>query len=487
MNIVSSDLTSNNLTFKVNSVDAIKVATNGNVGIGTSTPNAQLQLANTIANRKIVLWENANDDHQYFGFGVNASALRYQTNGDHVFYTNASSTSSTELMRITSTGRIGVGISSPSMALDVSGTTTINAGNQNTIPGLLIKGGGPGSNIASGLHLQNTGTNGNTYRFYSDENGHLQINKSTGLTGITLMNNGYVGIGISNPSYPLHVVGNTGAVTLYGALFNGNGSNAVGNSTITISAKFNNSVLSEGLICLSSDKRIKKSIISLDNNTSVECLRKINTVSYKYIDNSIHPDSEICGFIAQEIKEHMPNAVSTSKDYIPNLYSLVTVSKFEHNVWKVSLKQSFLEEGKFVFYPNKDNSGNEYVDSEGNPFSDDNGNQRFKIKLFSFSNNQGNEIICYTYKLLTDTEFLIDGTTTTEIEEKDYFLYGQYVEDKLVLNYNYIWTVCVSSVKEIDRQQQADKVRIAELEKEVRSNNERILRLEKLLLGDHLA
>jgi microcystin-dependent protein len=48
MNIVSSDLTSNNLTFKVNSVDAIKVATNGNVGIWTTTPSTTFDVSGAV-------------------------------------------------------------------------------------------------------------------------------------------------------------------------------------------------------------------------------------------------------------------------------------------------------------------------------------------------------------------------------------------------------------------------------------------------------
>jgi hypothetical protein len=48
-----------------------------NVGIGTNTPNAPLQLANTAGNRKIVLLESANNDHQFYGVGINTSMFRY--------------------------------------------------------------------------------------------------------------------------------------------------------------------------------------------------------------------------------------------------------------------------------------------------------------------------------------------------------------------------------------------------------------------------
>ncbi len=81
----------------------------GNVGIGTATTNAQLQLGNTTANRKIIMWQNTNDDHQFYGLGVNSHTLRYQVPGttdSHVFYAGTTTPTSTELFRIQGDGQI---------------------------------------------------------------------------------------------------------------------------------------------------------------------------------------------------------------------------------------------------------------------------------------------------------------------------------------------------------------------------------------------
>jgi hypothetical protein len=81
----------------------------GKIGIGTANPIGLLDLGTTVANRKIVLYPGADNDHQYSGFGINYGAMRYQianTEANHTFYAAASATVSNELFRIQGNGQI---------------------------------------------------------------------------------------------------------------------------------------------------------------------------------------------------------------------------------------------------------------------------------------------------------------------------------------------------------------------------------------------
>ena len=105
--------------------------TGGGVAIGTTTPPAfQLSLGPAVTARKLAVYDGGSD---FFGFGVAASTLRYDSGSgsDHVFYT----ASGVERVRFTTVGSVGIGINAPYSALSVvrGSPNTAASANQITI------------------------------------------------------------------------------------------------------------------------------------------------------------------------------------------------------------------------------------------------------------------------------------------------------------------------------------------------------------------
>ena len=93
---------------------ALTLSPNGYVGINGASPNAELQLPNTINNRKLVLWETNNNDHEFYGLGIQSGTLTYNiasASNVHRFYAGDGSSQSTLLMSIWGNKQILLGTS----------------------------------------------------------------------------------------------------------------------------------------------------------------------------------------------------------------------------------------------------------------------------------------------------------------------------------------------------------------------------------------
>ena len=335
----------NELGFVTGGTERVRITSAGNIGIGTTTPNAALQLANVAANRRIILWEGFNNDHQYYGLGINTGIFRYQidnTGASHAFYTGTSSTTSTELMRITGTGRVGVGTAAPDEALHVVGkvfastqvmassndavtapgftfrensnkgmysatlneigfvtggiehlriTSTGNIGISNVSPSerLHVRG-----KIASEVQfLNNGGVNVNMpcYSFLTNSNTGMYNAATNSIGFVTNANErvrinpaGYVGIGTTAPLYPLHV--------------------AAQSNNISIQADFD--------IVAYSDARLKTDLTPI--TSALEKIDKITGYTFHRIGTS--NAQKVAGVISQEVREVLPEVVYENPDGI---------------------------------------------------------------------------------------------------------------------------------------------------------------------------
>lgn len=110
------------LFFETGATERFRISSAGNVGIGNISPNAPLQFANVGAERKIVLYELGNNNHQFVGLGASGGLIfqNPNTSDSFTFRAGTSSTTSNTLFRILGSGNTCVGGASPTEKLQVS-------------------------------------------------------------------------------------------------------------------------------------------------------------------------------------------------------------------------------------------------------------------------------------------------------------------------------------------------------------------------------
>jgi hypothetical protein len=273
--------------------------------------------------------------------------------------------------------------------------------------------------------------------------------------------NGNIGIGTSSPEATLHIVGAVAGSTITGNLWQAGTATLVANSSYnwSFSLRTSSSIRCGADIVLSSDERIKKNIKDVNYDSILSTFRLLKPKTYNYIDNVFNTSEEVYGFIAQEVKNIIPYSVRIHKEFIPNIYI----------------------NGRITF-------NNTYTDNCGNNF------YKYTIvtsTIISFLKKEQPRIRLYgilneTYDVNVSeiiSDYVITVLFNTEYKSNDIFIYGEEISDFHGLNNDAIWTVTTAALQEIDRQQQADKARIAELEKEILLQNERISRIENLLFN----
>ena len=237
---------------------------------------------------------------------------------------------------------------------------------------------------------------------------------------------GNVGVGTGIPHAKLHIHGDAGLIQAaqrrnfrYDQALT-SGSASIGSSIYATDhiVSGNYFISSQGTIS-SSDYRIKKDIIEIDDASALETLRLLKPKKYTYKDLVSKGEEPVWGFIAQEVRNTLPYATKIGSDYIPNIYELANVSQ---NV--------------------------------------------ITFSKFNTSNLESNATILQAMDESDQTRDLtlvkiIDEKTIEikeNIESNQIFIFGQKVNDFVYLDKNAIFTVATAALQEVDRQLQHDEV-----------------------------
>lgn len=335
------NLSSNNfIIYNENGTDALTISrSNSNIGIGTTTPSEKLQVLGnlrftgnniTTANTLISEINNyAGSSNQFKSSSIKFFTGTFVDQGFITFNTSISG-SDVERMRITETGNVGIGVSTPLSILDVregnrtNGTNITNFGVYTTsaqgadvggtigLGGLFsgssyapfggIRGGKENSissNYAGYLSFQTTPDNSVlTERMRITSGGNVLIG-TTSDTGVGKLQVREAAIEVINSYFWLF---NTGTVTRYGLLNNGFGALVLNNFGVGNVGAFN---MASGVYTPLSDLNKKKDFEA--STIGLKEVLQLKPTLYRMKTEDELSAKEL-GFIAQEVKELIPQA-----------------------------------------------------------------------------------------------------------------------------------------------------------------------------------
>jgi len=411
---------------------ALWFAPNGNIGIGTNTPQRMLEVAGSIkinrtdtlsVNNEIIFQDNGQikslDDNHRLIFNRTNDIMELREYGDIVFSSGARGGNGTRAMVLKANGRLGIGVPAPDATLHIANPTA------RTIF-LMGVNGGSGGYTTFGIELTNV------------KGGYvnMQATKSSGSSwGNIVLNNegGNVGIGTSNPSRARLVIDGYSSdndIPLNDQLTFGNQvtRGTAGKKQLSLYATDG---IAAKIIYLFSDERIKRSMQKSNAAADLQTLMGIEVTDFQYKDVMGQGNDSHKKLIAQQVESVFPQAVAKSTDVIPDIYQKATCK----NGW-IALATN-LEKGD-------------------------------RVKLVTAKSKDIFEVL-----EVNPTGF----RTNCQYEGSELFVYGREVNDFRTVDYEAVAMLNVSATQELARQlaalkkDNADmKARLAALEADSRKS-----------------
>jgi hypothetical protein len=306
----------------------------GKVGIGTTSPARPLHISGT--DNVLARLDSSNASGTWLSLGNSSSGGRYwqmvsggSGNGagaGKLFFHRGSTDNLTEgdpVLTLQNDGRVGIGTFSPANGFHVQGESRIARFESSALDG-------------SWLSVKNTSTGGDIWSLIAtgkgngEGAGHLLLARGEGASGgvkVTFRSDGRVGIGTTAPVAPLEVKGSGVVSKSYGFL-NVNG------GTGTSSGANGYSIIAENRIAASefnatSDARIKDIQGASNTAKDLATIQQLKVTDYKSIDYVTEGKGLKKGFIAQEVERIIPEAVTQSRRFVPDIYSLASSSEFD--------------------------------------------------------------------------------------------------------------------------------------------------------------
>jgi len=448
-----------------NSYNIVLNPNGGNVGIGTgtSTPGYNLDVSGTGrftgvlsvgsggsaigikispqtngAESSIAFYQNTSEGGAFWVVGQNPNSIGSNNFGIY------SSTANRNVISVLSSGNVGIGTNSPSQNLSVVGTNasaSIIAAQESETATLLLGTpyqGNRSNGLKAAIIAQGISSWSRSRLHFCLEDTTSGANDA-GISHSRMMieSNGYVGIGTTAPTYALSVKEcvrfdknneNRGVIN-----YPGDGHVQAGASQWTFAG--NGTLYAQGPYNNVSDSRIKENIVDVDDTSALDILRQIQPKRYNYVDRQNRGDSPVWGFIAQQISSVLDYAVDTTVQYIPNIYEEADVASDNHTITL-----------------NEKTTADLAVN--------------MKVRLIKTDKSSVETTIT---SIVDSKNFTVESDLTDAKHEDKIFVYGIQVDDFHSLNKDAIFTVATAALQEVDRQLQAERQKVANLEQFIQS------------------
>lgn len=223
-------------------------------------------------------------------------------------------------------------------------------------------------------------------------------------------NEGYVGINTITPQTLLHVGSSTYSSTGTFKFFNNTNTNLQTTTSIgNICASFDSSIIVKNKIISSSDARIKMNISDINDDSALQKIMSIEPKTYDYINPA--KKHKVYGFIAQQIREVIPEAVTIQRYIIPDIFTVATCSQNVLSLSGVSFNN---------IYP--------YIT---------------KLSIVDLNGIQN------LYTVINVDNELHTITVDKNIDGNKVFIYGREVDDFHALDKSYIYTLNVCATQKL--------------------------------------
>jgi hypothetical protein len=330
-----------------------------------------------------------------------------------------------ERMRVDASGNVGIGITGPEAKLNVHGATA-NIQVSNT------------SETWAGITFEDSQANQTNdlqqaaILFDSSGNNLGFFNETLATPKMVLTEGGRIGIGTTNPTVPLEVVGTSKIGSTGTSSYANPGATNFGTFS-TSSYAFDCSIKASGYIVgkgigSSSDQRIKNVKSRSDSKEDLHNLLDIEITNYTYKDNVVNGPKTSKKVIAQQVEKVYPQAVLQMTNVIPDIFKNAAVK----DGW-VELVTD-LKVGE-------------------------------RVRLIDEASPQA--IAQSTHEVLE----VKDGKfrTAMQTQNKEVFVYGREVKDFRVVDYDAISMLNVSATQELASQLEARDAEIKKLQEEIAS------------------